>query len=111
MRSLDYRRFVFPIIFLIVMIIVKSVFNEIITFDYVSYLIIIGAITLVYSFDFIHTQLGQNASRTNTFNEYTNIKYDMKYHLRNDRGYTLEHLLIGIIEIAIGLIMIFIGVK
>ena len=111
MNRLDYRRFVSPIIILVIMLIIKHIFNDVITFDLGSYIMIIGAITLIYSFDFIHTQLGQNASRSNRFNEYVNIKNDMKYHYRNDRGYTLEHLLFGILEIITGLIMIFTGVK
>lgn len=105
MKELDYKRFIFPVIFLVVMMAIRIIFKDMITFDYGLYLIIIGGITLINSFDFIHTQLGQNASRTNIFNEYTHISNDMKYYSGSDRGYTLEHLLCAVIEIIIGLII------
>ena len=62
---------------------------------------------IVYSFTFIHTMLGQNASvRGSIYNQYQRISNDMRYNIREDRGYIPETLTAGIILFVISLIMI-----
>lgn len=69
---------------------------------------IVGALTIVYSFTFIHTLLGQNASRSgNPLNAYKRVTADMRYNIREEKGYIPETLLVGIAELLLGLFLSF----
>ncbi len=69
---------------------------------------ITGALTIVYSFTFIHTLLGQNASRSGSpLNAYKRVTADMRYNIREEKGYIPESLLVGITELLLGLFLSF----
>ena len=68
-------------------------------------LTIIACITIVYSFTFIHTMLGQNASlKGSMLNQYQKVSKDMRYYIKEEKGYIPEVLLAGIIELIIDII-------
>lgn len=69
---------------------------------------IVGALTIVYSFTFIHTLLGQNASRSgNPLNAYKRVTADMRHNIREEKGYIPETLLVGVAELLLGLFLSF----
>ncbi len=72
-------------------------------------LIAAGAITFVWSFTFVHTMLGQNAAVSGSvFNQYDKIFRDMRYNIREESGYIKETLIISILEIVLGIVLLFI---
>ena len=107
MKDFQYTKFIFSLIMgcIIVFALVKLLGISII-----DALMISGAITIIYSFTFIHTLLGQNASRSGSiFNQYEKVSRDMNYNIREEKGYILETLLTGIIEVLLSIIMMILG--
>lgn len=68
-----------------------------------------GAFTLIGSFTFIHTMFGQNAARVGSAGDlYEKVSRDMRYNIREESGYIKETLIVGILELVLGIILLFI---
>ncbi|MCR4634020.1 MAG: hypothetical protein K5648_07850 [Erysipelotrichaceae bacterium] len=67
---------------------------------------IIGALTIAGSFTFLHTMLGQNAARAGSaLSHYEKVSRDMRYHIREEKGFIQETLTSGAIEVVLSIIM------
>ena len=66
-----------------------------------------AAVDIVFSFEFLHTFLGFNASNVGSpFNAYQRVRGDMTYSQRTDRLIIPEYLIIGILAGAAGVILL-----
>lgn len=71
-------------------------------------LVITGAITTIWSFTFIHTMMGQTAARSGSpLQDHQHVTMDMRYNIREEKGYIPETLLAGILEVLAGLVLLF----
>ena len=65
-----------------------------------------GALMIAWSFTFLHTLMGQNAARAgDALNSYRRVTADMRYNIREEKGFIPETLLVGIIELAAGILL------
>ena len=68
-------------------------------------LMITAAFTIAWSFTFMHTMMGQNASRRGSIlNQYAKVSNDMRYNTREEKGFIPETLLVGLTELSAGII-------
>lgn len=69
-------------------------------------LTIAGALLIAWSFTFLHTMMGQNAARAGgQLNTYGRVRSDMRYNIREERGFVPETLLVGVIELVLGILL------
>ncbi|MBQ6334963.1 MAG: hypothetical protein IJI46_07850 [Erysipelotrichaceae bacterium] len=69
-------------------------------------LMIAACLTIIYSFTFIHTMMGNIASRSGSIlNQYEKVSYDRRYNIREERGFIPETLIVGVIELIVSLFL------
>lgn len=70
-------------------------------------LMVAAAVDILYSFEFLHTFLGFNASNAGSpFNAYQRVRGDMTYSGRTDRPIIPEYLIIGILAGTVGVLLL-----
>ena len=96
------------IITLVIGIIASYVLYKVMGLQLVDSLMISACFIIAYSFTFLHTMFGQNASnRGSIYNQYQKTSYDMKYNIREDRGYIPETLFAGLLLFVGSLTLLF----
>lgn len=78
-------------------------------YSFGNILTIIAAITILWSFTFLHTMMGNSAAGSGPiFNRYDRIKGDIRYNIREESGIIKETLIIGLAELALGVLLAYI---